>query len=624
MALPRATDTSPSRLSIPDWTWNLGHEPFNRLGHCFLLVSPIKTLMYTTNAEVIRHVTSRRDQFPKPLDSYAVLNLFGRNVVTTEGAAWRFHRKITAAGFNEKNTALIFAEAVKQTQTLIQRWLGPDGGGNTTIRTASRDTMTLALNIIGYVGFGLKLIWPGQEWPAAEDARLKKYGVLEPPQGHTLSFAESLSTVLDKIVFLLIFPPWMLSTFMLAARYAWMRRRLTIIPGLLPFKTAQKVLSARNNYKQFMEELIVDKAESMDRPFGSQGGMDIMGQLVRSKYAVDDKKESSNGSQASASDGPIRTLTDTEIIGNAFIMILAGHETSANSIHFTLLELACNPSVQRQVQADVDSILGRTSDPATWDYESKINALMGSWLAACMHETLRIIPPVCEVPKMVTPDRDQVVMIDGRRHRLPAGMLISLTIAGAHRNPRSWPARPSKVTPGKDSDLDDWVPERWFRSSSNGSAANGSANDVLMPPTDASLNGELQDAADDAVLGGYKGPETSAALFRPPRGAYIPFSDGPRSCLGRRIAQVEIIAALATFLQRYSVELAVDEWATDAELEAMSRDEKATLYARAQQKARETIGTARTVITLQLRGGKHVPIRLVRRGEERFVNWVEA
>lgn len=373
-----------------------------------------------------------------------------------------------------------------------------------------------------------------------------------------------------------------------------------------------------------MEKLIVDKVEAMAQPFGDQGGMDIMGQLVRSKYA-DDEKPQAGGSgklSSSAADAPpTHTLTDAEIIGNAFIMILAGHETSANSMHFTLLELALNPSVQRQVHADIDSILGRTSDPASWDYERDINALMASMLGACMNETLRFIPPVCEVPKKVTPDRDQVLVLDGRRHVLPAGTVISLDVAGAHRNPRSWPARPSKVTPGCDSDLDDWVPERWFRS-----AVGGGSSSMPVPPTDpnlaATLAAELAEAGGEDI-GGFKGPDTSAALFRPPRGAYIPFSDGARSCLGRRIAQVEIIATLATVLQRCSVELAVDDFAADDGLDAMSKDDKAALYARAQDKARETISGAASVITLQLRGGNHVPIRLVRRGEERFVDWID-
>jgi len=42
--------------------------------------------------------------------------------------------------------------------------------------------------------------------------------------------------------------------------------------------------------------------------------------------------------------------------------------------------------------------------------------------------------------------------------------------------------------------------------------------------------------------------------------------EGARSCLGRRLDQVKVIVVLSVIFQRYSLELAVDEWATDDEV----------------------------------------------------------
>jgi hypothetical protein len=64
-------------------------------------------------------------------------------------------------------------------------------------------------------------------------------------------------------------------------------------------------------------------------------------------------------------------------------------------------------------------------------------------------------------------------------------------------------------------------------------------------------------------------PQTRPPLFHPLKGAYIPFSEGYRACLGRRFAQVEVLAVLAVIFSQYSVELAVDEYATDEEVEKM-------------------------------------------------------
>jgi cytochrome P450 len=344
---------------------------------------------------------------------------------------------------------------------------------------------------------------------------------------------------------------------------------------------------------------------------------------VRSKYGRGARDaEAMEGKKASSTKIPTKkgatttqtTLTDDEIISNAFIMLLAGHETTANTLLFTLLELAQNPASQRRLQQDIDSILGRDSDPATWQYEDTINAMMASMLGACMNETLRWMPPVPEVPKMVTPHRDQpVILEDGKKVDLPAGANLRLAVIGAHRNPRFWPGKPSRVKgrEGED-DLDDWVPERWFRS---GVIGKETANrDAAAAPIIADLAGKVETETSTV--------EEISTQFRPVRGSFIPFSDGSRSCLGRRMAQVEMVAALAVVFQRHSVELAVEEWATDDEVEALSDEEKVALYEKARAKARDTIRTAAQIITLKLHG-RHVPIRLVPRGQERFVGLVD-
>ncbi|OIW23655.1 cytochrome P450 [Coniochaeta ligniaria NRRL 30616] len=552
----------------PDWGYRGGRKVWEPFGENFLVVGPGAISLFTRNAETIRQVTARRELFPKDTTDYQILTMFGQNVLTTEGSLWRMHRKVTAASFNEKNAAHTFAESINQTHGLISEWLGPDGKGHKTITTAEHDTMTLALNIIGYVGFGLRLLWPGQTLPPDIDPKLAKYGSLEPPSGHTMSFAQALASTLEYLLVLLLVP------------WSVLKR--------LPFKWARNSWEAKENYMGYMDEFLQDKIAEVRQGEQPKDSMDIMGQLVRAKYG----KSASESSE----------LCDSDIIGNAFIIIVAGHETTANTLHFTFTELANNPAAQRALQKDVDDICGK-DDPSTWNYESVINPLLASHLAAAMNETLRLMPAVPEIPKHVAPSRgDQVIIIDGEKHTLAAGMTVGLSAVSVQRNPRYWPTRPSKVQPGQD-DLDDFEPERWFRSSD-------SARDEIE-------DGDTED------YGGFKGRDTSDSLFRPARGAFIPFSDGARSCLGRRIAQVEMLAALAVVFQKYSIELAVDEWASDDEVEKMSAEERRRLYKKAQDMCRATLRKASSRLTLKLHGGMHVPIRLVKRGEERFVNVVD-
>ncbi|KAK0635797.1 cytochrome P450 [Bombardia bombarda] len=566
-------------IMLPDWEFITRQEHFQRLGsESFIVVSPLDLTLFTNHPGLMHQIASRREAFPKDTARYGVLEMFGKNVVTTEGAVWRMHRKVTSASFNEKNAAFTFAEAIRQTHGMIGMWFGKgiDRNGDSenadstkTITTLEHDTQKWALNIFGYVGFGLRLRWPGQELPQDTDPKLAKYGSLEAPPGYTMSFPDSLGLVLEKIVTLLIFPWWLLR--------------------FLPFEFAKTAWSAKENYVKFMAEFLEDKKDDIRLGNVEKEGMDIMGQLVRAKYDQGAEKESIK-------------LDDSDIIGNAFMISVAGHETTANAVHLTLVELACNPTAQRRIQKDIDDLFG-DSDPSTWDYEKSVNPMLASYIGACANETLRKMPSVVVIPKVVSADADQTVVVDGTKHVLPARMSIALMAFSVHRNPRWWPTKPSERT-GTPTDLDDYLPERWYRASK--------------------IDGEAEENHDDgADYGGYQGSDTSAALYRPPRGSFVPFSDGPRSCLGRRIAMVEFIAALAVLFQRYSVELAVDEWASDKEMERMGAEERRELYVKAQKKGRATLDKANTIITLKLNSGKFVPVRLVRRGKERFIRDLE-
>ncbi|PNY29878.1 Cytochrome P450 [Tolypocladium capitatum] len=556
--------------------YRTGFERFRRHGEAFFIVSPSLPILMVANAEVLSHIATHREKFPKWTTPYAILRQFGgENVITSEGQVWRMHRKVTSASFNERNAAVIFREAIVQTQGMLRTWMGPTGVRKETLHTVDGDTMRLALNIIGYVGFGLRLLWPGQTLPAGSDPRLVKYASLEAPAGHKMSFADTMAGLMENIMLLLLAPKWLLRA--------------------LPSKRTRLAADAYEDYVKYMDEMMEEKMEEARKGDGADEGMDLMGHLVQTTYKA--------GQGGSGDNGRSRTvLNREEIISNAFIMFVAGHETTANVLHFAMVQLATNPAAQRRLQRDLDELVG-TSDPASWDYGTLLNPLMASMAGACMYETMRILPPVTEMPKTVTVD--QPVDMDGRRYVVPKDTVVSMVAVSAHHNPRYWPHAESRATRGQD-DLRDFKPERWFQTSASGA---GGATDMA--------------GADAGDYGGYEGPDTSPQLFRPERGAYIPFSDGARSCLGRRIAQVEMVAALAVVFREHSLELAVDEWASEEETAAMGRDGLREVYGRAQQKSLWTMRQARNLLTLKLHGGVHVPLRVVRRGGERFVGWME-
>ena len=314
--------------------------------------------------------------------------------------------------------------------------------------------------------------------------------------------------------------------------------------------------------------------------------------------------------QSSLENKPLtQTLTDREILGNAFIFLLAGHETTANSLHFCLVLLAMNIAAQRHLQADLDEILqGRPISESA--YDDIIPKLFASMAGAVLNEELRLLAPVVAVPKSTLKNSPQPLEIAGKSCMVPADCYILLVTTAVHRNPNQWPTEPPS-NPDKpnhslsslDNDLEEFKPERWILDS------------------DAKHTASMPDEATDteaSELGVNAAADNSAALYRPRKGAYIPFSEGHRSCIGRRFAQVEILAVLALIFSHYSVELAVDAYVTDEEVEKMNDQAKFKIWNKARDEAnRQMNEDMGSIITLQLRKGA-IGLRFVKRGNERF------
>ncbi|KAF2877898.1 cytochrome P450 monooxygenase-like protein [Massariosphaeria phaeospora] len=557
----------------PEWAYRVGHKPFEIMGNdVFLVVSPFHVHAHIADAEVITQITTRRNDFPKPLELYASLDIYGKNLVSSEGPEWRKHRKLTGPSFGERNNELVFVEAVHHAQSLLTLWTGLDGSGNKTVTDPSKDTMRFALYVISRAGFDIRVLWPHEEHAHSQDEVDTEDSLFvgsQVPPGHKMNYREALSELLHNIIWTQIAP----------AKYLMKS----------PFKAHQTAGIAVLEWGKYMEE-IYDRKKNQVASGQSSSGMDLFGALIRGSGILDNKKQSD--------------FQKSDLMGNAFVIMLAGHETTANALHFSLVFLAMDWHSQKALQDDIDRRM-QSRPIADWTYEEDFMKLFNGMPAAVMNETLRLLQPIVNIPKRTEPGRPQPFTMNGQQYTLPGGISIHLSSA-VHRNPKYWPApSPDSETTSTSTahpDVDRFRPERWL---------------IDAAPTTPFV--DLQ--YDDEDLRGPSGEDTSAHLFKPVKGSYIPFSDGYRSCIGRRFAQVEILAVLAVIFSQYSVELAVDEFASDAEVERMPRGgpERKAVWQKAVDRAdrllRQEMGS---VITLQLRGAT-IPIRLVRRGEERFV-----
>lgn len=350
-----------------------------------------------------------------------------------------------------------------------------------------------------------------------------------------------------------------------------------------PIKVHRTAGEAVVEWGKYMDQLYETKKTQV--AFGdSKEGMDLFGALIRASGIVDGKNTA---------------FQKSDLLGNAFVLMLAGHETTANTLHFSLLFLAMNWASQKRLQQDIDKIF-QGKPISEWTYEEHFPKLFGGMTAAIMNETLRVLQPVVNIPKSTPPGRPQQINLAGKQCTIPGGAKVFLS-AAVHRNPKFWPAPPNAKLSYATEDTDTFRPERWI---------------IDSKPAE-----KFEDINyDDEELRGPSGEDTSSQLFKPIKGSYIPFSDGFRSCIGRRFAQVEIIAVLAVVFSQYSVELAVDEFASDEEVAKMplGGPERRNLYKKVVDQANSYMKTnVGSIITLQLRGVT-VPVRLVPRGQEKF------
>lgn len=116
----------------------------------------------------------------------------------------------------------------------------------------------------------------------------------------------------------------------------------------------------------------------------------------------------------------------TELRDEVLTIYLAGHETTATGIAWSLLATAWDGAIRARLEAEVDSVLGG-AEPAYGDLEDL------PYTRAVIDETLRLYPPIWLFPRDVVQE-DQ---LDG--YRVDPGTSILLSPLLSQRDPHFWP-----------------------------------------------------------------------------------------------------------------------------------------------------------------------------------------
>ncbi|KAI1332501.1 isotrichodermin C-15 hydroxylase [Xylariaceae sp. FL0255] len=189
-----------------------------------------------------------------------------------------------------------------------------------------------------------------------------------------------------------------------------------------------------------------------------------------------------------------------ELWAESNLLIIAGSDTTSTSIAATLFYLTRSPSA---LQKATEEVRAKFNDVEEIRNGSQLNSCV--YLRACIDEAMRLTPAVGGiVPREVLSGG---ITIEGEF--IPEGMNVGTPHYTIHHNPLYYPQPFS------------YVPERWIVGSSASSKMSG---DIVS--------------------------ERDVALAQ---SAFCPFSVGPRGCIGKGLAYIEMSTTLARVLYMYDL-----------------------------------------------------------------------
>ena len=134
-----------------------------------------------------------------------MLNMYGPTVTATEGEESRRYRKIASPSFNDRTHGSAWTESLGQTQALLKRW----DSLQAPMMQLNEDVARLTLQVISFVCFDRQVGWV--EAVTSPD---------KPLGGHSMSYREAISSMVDNIPTPFIVPPPVLSMAFNSARSA--------------------------------------------------------------------------------------------------------------------------------------------------------------------------------------------------------------------------------------------------------------------------------------------------------------------------------------------------------------------------------------------------------------------
>ncbi|KAK9468325.1 cytochrome P450, partial [Lipomyces arxii] len=373
--------------------------------------------------------------FPKPRISMAFKLVVGNGLVFAEGEEHKQQRKLLAPAFAYSHIKRFLPIFVQKTAKVLTKFDSLVEGGPTVFEIFPYFSR-VTLDAIGEAAFGVDLSSVDDE----DSELVRAYNIIATSgDQHALFYANAFVPFFKDI----------------------------------PIKYNRDIKNARKIFRQTCKKVLQQHQEESRRE---------KEMLAKSEDTVQKNRDILS---LMLSGGE---WTVDQIENQIMTFLFAGHETTAGSLSWSLLQLAKSQDVQEKLRTEV-----RKSFPGGFsDIQSAEQIESLKYLNNVANECFRFLPPVITTAREASED----IVFEGET--IVKGTMLHIAIKAMCLNKKYW-----------GEDADEFKPDRW-----NGQhAENAYAN--------------------------------------------ITFLQGTRSCIGRRFAELEFKAMLASFVGRYKFEESV-------------------------------------------------------------------
>lgn len=374
--------------NLADFKRSNKHQVFENwskeLGDIYQISLMGKRIVISTNPTFNGHVLKNRPsgfrRFSKIKEVMEEMGIEG--VFSTEGEEWKKHRKVTAEALSMKNVKAYFPVIQQMTHRLMKRW--DNIAAQKTTLDVQHEMMLYTVDITTFIAFGYDTNTLESDGDVIQNHLKKVFPMVNKRIAAPLPLWRYFKSKKDKE---------------LDVALSEIKAKVNEYIQATKLKLAANP-NLKENPTNFLEALLVEQEKDY-------------------------------------------TFTDKDIFGNVFIILLAGEDTTSNTISWAIYYLLKNPKVKERLCNELDEVLQEKRQVSTIE---ELDAL--KYTEAVAMETLRINPTT---PTLIM-QANQSTEVHG--WEIPKDTTLLLQ---------------NKVAQTQDEhfvDANQFIPERWLQTSS--------------------------------------------------------------------------------------------------------------------------------------------------------------